>query len=189
VRKRIWLREENRGTELKGKTVGIIGYGNTGSAVAERLQGFGVKVIAYDKYKQNFGNKQVKEVNPEELQQSADIITLHVPLTDETRYMVNQYFIDKCKKPFYLLNLSRGEVVNTIDVLAAMENNHIAGFAADVLENERLQHLSPTENHWFNTLIESPRTVLAPHVGGWTFESYRKISEVLAAEVCFRMSV
>jgi D-3-phosphoglycerate dehydrogenase len=189
VRQRIWRREENRGTELKGKTVGIIGYGNTGSAVANRLQGFGVNVIAYDKYKQNFGNKQVKEVKPEELQQSADIITLHVPLTDETRYLVNQSFIEKCKKPFYLLNLSRGEVVNTIDVLTAMENNHIAGFAADVLENEKIQQLEASENLWFNTLIQSPRTVLAPHIGGWTFESYRKISEVLAAEVCLRMSV
>lgn len=189
VRKGIWKREENRGTELKGKTVGIIGYGNTGSAVAERLQGFGVNVIAYDKYKQNFGNKLVKEVKLEELQQCADIITLHVPLTDETHYMLNQSFIDKCKKPFYLLNLSRGEVVNTLGVLTAMENNHIAGFAADVLENERLQQLTPTENKWFNALIESPRTVLAPHIGGWTFESYRRISEVLAAEVCRRLSV
>jgi len=189
VRSSIWRREENRGTELKGKTVGIIGFGNTGSAVAQCLQGFGVNVIAYDKYKQNFGNKLVKEVKLEELQQCADIITLHVPLTDETRYMLNQSFIDKCKKPFYLLNLSRGEVVNTFDVLSAMENNHIEGFAADVLENEKLQQLTPAENQWFNALIESPRTVLAPHIGGWTFESYRRISEVLATEVCRRLSV
>ncbi|MEK0421566.1 MAG: hypothetical protein RLZZ161_1417 [Bacteroidota bacterium] len=188
VRSRIWQREENRGIELKGKTVGIIGYGNTGRAVAERLQSFGVQVFAFDKYKQNFGNKQVKEVELEELKQHSDIISLHVPLTDETRQMVDRSFIEKCKKPFFLLNLSRGEVVSTIDVLSAMENNHIAGFAADVLENEQLQTFTEAENRWFNALINSPRTVLAPHIGGWTFESYRRISEVLASEVRRRMS-
>ena len=169
--------------------MGIIGFGNTGSAVAQCLQGFGVNVIAYDKYKQNFGNIQVKEVNLSELQQASDIITLHVPLTDETRYMVNESFIEKCRRPFYLLNLSRGEVVNTTDVIEAMENNHIAGFAADVLENERLQKFTEAENKWFNALVQNPRVVLAPHIGGWTHESYRKISEVLAAEVCRRMSL
>jgi D-3-phosphoglycerate dehydrogenase len=189
VRSRIWRREENRGTELKGKTVGIIGFGNTGSTVAQYLQGFGVNVIAYDKYKQNFGNIQVKEVNLSELQQASDIITLHVPLTDETRYMVNESFIKKCRKPFYLLNLSRGDIVKTTDVIEAMENNHIAGFAADVLENERLQKFTEAENKWFNALVQNPRVVLAPHIGGWTHESYRKISEVLAAEVCRRMSL
>lgn len=188
VRKRIWRRADNRGTELKGRTVGIIGYGNTGSAVAERLQGFGVNVVAHDRYKQNFGNKLVKEATLAELQQAADIITLHVPLTNETRFMVNGAFIEKCKKPCYLLNLSRGEVVNTRDLLLAMENNHIAGFAADVLENEQLQAFTEQDNQWFNALIQSQRTVLAPHIGGWTVESYRKISEVLAAEVCRRMS-
>lgn len=187
VRKRLWLREENRGTELKGKTVGIIGFGNTGSAVAERLLGFGVTIIAYDKYKQNFGNKQVKEVQLAELQQQSDIISLHVPLTEETRYMVDAVFLAKCKKPLYLLNLSRGEVVKTQDVVFAMENNHITGFAADVLENERISHFANSENAWFNPLIQSPRTVLAPHIGGWSHESYRKISELLAAEICRRM--
>ncbi len=189
VRQRIWRREENRGTELKGKTVGIIGYGNTGSAVAQCLQGFGVNIIAYDKYKKNFGSKRVKEVELSELQEVADIITLHVPLTDETRFMVNQSFIVECRKPFYLLNLSRGEVVKTTDVVEAMENNHIAGFAADVLENEQLPKFTETENRWFNALIRNPRVVLAPHIGGWTHESYRKISEVLAAEVCRRMTL
>jgi D-3-phosphoglycerate dehydrogenase len=188
VRSGIWQREENRGIELKGKTVGIIGYGNTGRAVAERLQSFGVQVFAFDKYKQNFGNKQVKEVELEELKQHSDIISLHVPLTDETRQMVDRSFIENCKKPFFLLNLSRGEIVSTIDVLSAMENNHIAGFAADVLENEQLQTFTEAENRWFNALINSPRTVLAPHIGGWTFESYRRISEVLASEVRRRMS-
>ncbi|MBM3399322.1 MAG: phosphoglycerate dehydrogenase [Bacteroidetes bacterium] len=188
VRNRIWKRKENRGTELKGKTVGIIGYGNTGSAVAERLQSFGVNVIVYDKYKQNFGTQQIKEVKLDELQQSSDIVTLHVPLTDETRYMVNQVFIEKCKRPFYLLNLSRGEIVNTMDVLAAMANKRIAGFGADVLENEKLSSFSTAENRWFKALIQSPRTVLSPHIGGWTYESYRKISEVLAHEICRRMS-
>lgn len=188
VRRRMWLREENRGTELKGKTAGIIGFGNTGSAVANLLVGFGVKVLAYDKYKQNFGNNQIKEVNLNELQQSSDIISLHVPLTDETRRWINASFIAKCKKPFYLLNLSRGEVINTLDVVEGMKNNHIVGFAADVLENEKPDSFGEIENRWFNELVGSRRTILAPHIGGWTFESYRKISEVLAAEVCTRMS-
>jgi D-3-phosphoglycerate dehydrogenase len=189
VRRRIWKREENRGTELKGKCVGIIGFGNTGTAVAERLQGFGVKVIAYDKYKQNFGNKQVKEVSLEQLQQHADIISLHIPLTDETRSMVNASFVNGCKTPFYLLNLSRGEIVNTNDVLNAMETGHIAGFAADVLEKEQLPKFTEKENLWFDPLIQSADTVLAPHIGGWSHESYQRISEVLADEVLRRMSV
>jgi D-3-phosphoglycerate dehydrogenase len=189
VRRRIWKREENRGTELKGKCVGIIGFGNTGTAVAERLQGFGVEVIAYDKYKQNFGNKQVKEVSLEQLQQHADIISLHIPLTDETRSMVNASFVNGCKTPFYLLNLSRGEIVNTNDVLNAMETGHIAGFAADVLEKEQLPKFTEKENLWFDPLIQSADTVLAPHIGGWSHESYQRISEVLADEVLRRMSV
>jgi D-3-phosphoglycerate dehydrogenase len=189
VRRRIWKREENRGTELKGKCVGIIGFGNTGTAVAERLQGFGVEVIAYDKYKQNFGNKQVKEVSLEQLQQHSDIISLHIPLTDETRGMVNASFVNGCKTPFYLLNLSRGEIVNTNDVLNAMETGHIAGFAADVLEKEQLPKFTEKENLWFDPLIQSADTVLAPHIGGWSHESYQRISEVLADEVLRRMSV
>jgi len=188
VRRRLWKREENRGTELKGKCVGIIGFGNTGTAVAARLQGFGVEVIAYDKYKQNFGNKQVKEVSLEQLQQHADIITLHIPLTDETRGSVNANFVAKCKNPFYLLNLSRGEIVKTSDVLNAMETGYIAGFAADVLENEQLQKFTDNDNFWFDSLIRSPRVVLAPHIGGWSHESYRRISEVIAGEVMQRMS-
>lgn len=189
VRKRLWRREENRGTELKGKTVGIIGYGNTGTAVAERLQGFGVSVLAYDKYKQNFGNKQVKEVDLEAIQRHSDIISLHIPLTEETRCLVDAAFIRACKMPFYLLNLSRGEVVNTKDVLSALHNNHIAGFAADVLEKEQIQQFTDKENAWFNPLIQHSRTVLSPHIGGWSYESYQKISQVLADEICHRMSL
>lgn len=188
VRRGLWNREANRGTELKGKTVGIIGLGHTGSAVARRLLGFGVTVVAHDKYRKDFGNEFIEEVSLDELKQRADIVTLHVPLTPETRNLIDPVFIHACKKPFWLLNLCRGEVVNTEAVVQALENNHIAGFAADVLEKEGFNQYSEADWRWFNALRNSPRTLLAPHIGGWTHESYRKIALVLADNVINRMS-
>ena len=183
VRNRIWLRGENRGDELMGKTVGIIGYGNTGSAVARKLAGLGVNIIAYDKYKSGFGSQQVREVSLEDIFREADILTLHVPLTPETRLMVNSDFIQRFVRKFRLLNLSRGEVVSITDVLNAMENNHIIGFAADVLECENFARFGPAEEAWFSRLSSRRDVVLAPHVGGWTFQSYERISAVLADEI------
>lgn len=183
VRNRIWRREENRGDELMGKTVGVIGYGNTGSAVARKLAGFGVNILAYDKYKSGFGNQQVREVRLEDLFSEVDILTLHVPLTPETRLMVNSDFIQRFVRKFRLLNLSRGEVVSITDVLNAMENNHIIGFAADVLECENFARFGPAEEAWFSRLSSRRDVVLAPHIGGWTFQSYERISAVLADEI------
>lgn len=183
VRTMLWDRQGNTGVELSGKTVGIIGYGNTGSAVARKLAGFDVKLCVYDKYKKGFGTSYVREVTLSELQQAADIITLHVPLTDETRYMVNSYFIDGVSKPFYLLNLSRGEVVNTQDVVNALDSGKIKGAALDVLENENFQTYGQAELIWFEPLRKRNNVILTPHIGGWTHESYEKIAKVLLRKI------
>ena len=183
VRNMRWDRQGNTGVELSGKTVGIIGYGNTGSAVARKLAGFDVNLCVYDKYKKGFGTSHVREVTLNELQQAADIITLHVPLTDETRYMVNSYFINGVSKPFYLLNLSRGAVVNTSDLINALDSGKIKGAALDVLENENLQTYGQTEFAWFESLINRNNVILTPHIGGWTHESYEKIAKVLLRKI------
>lgn len=183
VRQRIWDRAGNTGIELSGKTVGIIGYGNTGSAVARKLAGFDVTVLAYDKYKTGFSKGHVHEVSLCELQQESDIISLHVPLTHETHHMVNADFIHAVQKPFYLLNLSRGAVVNTHHVVQALNDGKILGAALDVLENEKPAELSTEEEIWFNALVSRNNVVLTPHIGGWTRESYEKIAKVLLRKI------
>jgi D-3-phosphoglycerate dehydrogenase len=183
VRQRIWDRAGNTGVELSGKTVGIIGYGNTGAAVARKLAGFDVTVLAYDKYKTGFSKGHVQEVSLCELQQQSDIVSLHVPLTDETTHLLNADFIRAMEKPFYLLNLSRGGVVNTLDVANALETGKILGAALDVLENENPASFSQNDELWFKTIIERKNVVLTPHVGGWTRESYVKIAKVLLRKI------
>lgn len=183
VKNKIWLREENRGTEIGGKTIGIIGFGNTGSAVARKLSGFNVRILAYDKYKTAFGGNGVVETDLKTIQQEADIISLHVPLTNETKFMVNSEFLQHCVRKIVLLNLSRGEVVKTADVAYAIEKNLMSGFAADVLECEHFEHYSADDWSWFSVLQKHPRCLLAPHIGGWSFESYQRISEVLASRI------
>lgn len=183
VRRKIWLREENRGTEIGGKTLGIIGFGNTGSAVARKLSGFGMRILAYDKYKSGFGHAGVVEARLEQIMEEAEILSLHVPLTSETRFMISSEFIHRFVMKFSLLNLSRGEVVHTESVLEALESGKIRGFAADVLECEKFAAFGPSEEAWFQRLIARPDVVLAPHIGGWTHESYQRISAVMAAEI------
>ncbi len=183
VKKRLWLREENRGSEIGGKTVGIIGFGHTGSAVARKLSGFNMRILAYDKYKSGFGGNGVEETDLMTIQQECDIITLHVPLTQETKFMINSEFLQNCVRKIVLLNLSRGKVVKTADVAVAIEKNHIAGFAADVLECEDFNRFGEDENKWFTVLQNHPACLLAPHIGGWTKESYLRISQVLASEI------
>lgn len=184
VRKRVWLREENRGVELKGKTVGIIGFGHTGSAVARCLSGFGVNLLTYDKYKPSgYAKGLANEVSLEEIQKNAEIITLHVPLTPETMFMINSDFVHNCVRNFWLLNLSRGEVVQTADIVTALSSGKIIGFAADVLECEKFSNFKPLDDVWFNYLAQSGRVVLSPHIGGWTVESYERISSVIATQV------
>lgn len=183
VRKGVWLREENRGYELMGKTVGIIGYGNNGAETAKRLKAFGCKVLAYDKFKTNFSDEYVTESSMEQIFEESDIVSLHIPLTDESSKMANAEYLNKFKKSIYLLNASRGEIVVLQDVVDALENGKIRGACLDVLENEKLQKLSPEQQAVFEKLTLSDRVILTPHIAGWTFESYIKINEVLVEKI------
>jgi D-3-phosphoglycerate dehydrogenase len=183
VRNMIWDREGNRGEELNGKTIGIIGYGNTGSAFAGVLRGFDVSILAYDKYLTGFGNDQVKESDMTQIFKEADILSLHIPLTSETRQLVCKNYIDQFSKPLRLLNLSRGEIVCTKDVLEALVNGQLRGFAADVLENEKINLLQGEELMLFNKLVSLSNVILTPHIGGWSNTSYRNISEKIATGI------
>lgn len=178
IRNGIWDREGNRGWELKGKTVGIIGYGFMGSSFAQKLSGFGVKVLAYDKYKTGFSDAYAQEASMEEIVKQSDVLSLHIPLTAETRQMVNEEYFYYFKKNIFFINTARGEVVNTKAVLAALKYGKIIGAGLDVLEAEKFPNLSNQD--WYEELKSLPNVILTPHVAGWTFESYRKISEVLA---------
>ncbi|WP_442592253.1 2-hydroxyacid dehydrogenase [Pedobacter sp. AW31-3R] len=178
VRHGIWDREGNRGWELKGKTVGIIGYGFMGSSFAEKLSGFGVRVLAYDKYKTGFSDAYAQEASMEEIVKHSDVLSLHIPLTAETRQMVDGEYFFHFKKNIFFINTARGEVVQTKAVLDAIKSGKIMGAGLDVLEAEKFPNLSNQD--WYEELRTSEKVILTPHVGGWTFESYRKISEVLA---------
>jgi D-3-phosphoglycerate dehydrogenase / 2-oxoglutarate reductase len=177
IKNGVWDREGNRGWEIKGKTIGVIGYGNTGRRFARKLMGFDVKVIAYDKYKTGFSDEFASEVSMEEIVRQADVLSLHIPLTNETRQMVNDEYLFHFRKPMFFLNTSRGEIVNTQAVLNAINNGTVLGAGLDVLEVEKFPELKGQS--WFNDLINDGRVLLSPHVAGWTFESYKKISEVL----------
>lgn len=187
VRQGLWRREANRGFEIKGRTVGIIGCGNMGSAFAQRLRGFECQIVAYDKYKSaGYAPDGVEEVSLDELQRRADIVSLHVPLTDETHYMADADFFAAFAKPIYLINTSRGAVVKTRDLAAAMESGKVLGAALDVIEYEDMSKDGldldglPAD---FRYLLQSPRTVLTPHVAGWTVESKYKLAAVLADKI------
>ena len=181
VRNGIWNREGNRGWEIKGRTLAIIGYGNTGQMLARKLSGFEVKVIAYDKYKTGFSDQYAEEVSMEQVVKHADILSFHIPLTFETRQLFNEEYLFHFKKPIFLLNASRGEVVNTRAVLNGIREGKIMGAGLDVLEVEKFPALS--EQEWFKELTENQKVILSPHVAGWTHESYRRISEVLAKKL------
>ena len=180
VRSGQWDREGNRGVELMGKTVGLIGYGYMGQAFAQRLSGFGCHVLAYDKYKDMRHIAHAEAVGLDQLYAQTDVLSLHVPLTDETHHMVTADFIDRFEKPLYILNTARGKVLVLKDLLQQMEQGKVLGAALDVLENEKLHTLTPSERAVFEALINKNNVILTPHVGGWTHESYRKINEVLA---------
>jgi D-3-phosphoglycerate dehydrogenase len=181
IRNGIWDREDNRGYELKGKTVGLIGYGFMGQSFAKKLSGFEVNVIAYDKYKTGFSDAYVREVSMEEIVKQSDVLSLHIPLTKETKQMVNEEYLYHFKKPIFFINTARGEIVNTSAVLDKIKTGKILGAGLDVLETEKFPALS--EQPWFDDLKKSGKVILTPHVGGWTFDSYRKISEVLAQKL------
>jgi D-3-phosphoglycerate dehydrogenase len=176
-----WKREANRGYELKGKTVGIIGYGFMGHSFARKLSGFEVNVIAYDKYKTGFSDRYAREVSMEEIVKHSDVLSFHIPLTAETNGMVGEEYLFHFKKPIFLINTSRGKVVRVRAVLNAVKQGKILGAGLDVLETEKFPALG--EQEWFDELRQSGRVLLTPHVAGWTFDSYRKISEVMAEKL------
>lgn len=186
VRQGKWIREGNRGVELKDKTVGIIGYGNMGSAFAERLKGFSCKVLAYDKYKKGFGNEFVIESSLDQIYAEADVVSLHTPLTSETNYMINDEFINSFKKNIYIINTSRGKCLNTTDLVKNMKSGKVLGACLDVLEYEAVSFENidaASLPEPFQYLIKSDMVVLSPHIGGWTHESNERIARVLADKI------
>lgn len=181
-----WDREGNRGLEIAGKTIGIIGYGNMGSAFAKKLSGFDCHVISYDKYKSNYSDKYIKEVSLNTLFNEADIISIHLPLTTETHHYVNHQFISQFKKDIYLINTARGNNVNLNDLIKNLKNGKVLGTCLDVLELETKSfEITDTNNlsESFIQLTQSNKVVLSPHVAGWTIESYQKLSSFLADKI------
>lgn len=186
VRKGIWDREGNRGVELDGKTVGIIGFGNNGAAFAKKLRGFDVKVLAYDKYKSGFGDDFVMEATLEAVLRKSDVLSFHIPQNAETIYFANQELFDGLGKSIYLLNLSRGKIVETVALIRALEKGVVLGAGLDVNEFEKASFESFFESEIpepLKYLLHSDRVLLTPHVGGWTQESYFKLSDVLAEKI------
>ena len=186
IRKGQWNRESNRGHELDGKTVGIIGYGNMGKAFAKKLRGFDVEVICHD-ILPNVGDANAKQVTLEELQQKADVLSLHIPWTPETDKMVNANFIASFSNPFWLINTSRGKNVVTADLVQALESGKILGAGLDVLEYEKLsfETLFNDKNtpEAFDYLLKSSKVLLSPHIAGWTFESHERLAQVIVDKI------
>ena len=174
-----WIRDDNRGIELTGKTVGIIGYGNTGSTFAKLLSSFNVTVLAYDKYKFDFGQGYIKEANMEQICRYADVVSFHLPLTDETRYMADESFFAKLNQRPFILNTSRGEVLKTSALLNALQQNKVAGAALDVLENEKLSNLTVQQAGELNGLLARPDGLITPHIAGYSAEAFIKMGEVI----------
>jgi D-3-phosphoglycerate dehydrogenase len=185
VRKKNWQREKNRGFEIMGRTVGIIGFGHTGSQFAKKLSGMGVEILAYDKYKTNYTNnfEQVRETTLEDILTNADIISLHLPFTPETKHLVNSDFLRKCKDGVILINTSRGNVAKTKDLIVGLKSGKVGGACLDVFENEKTATFSQAEHTMYNELYEFENVILSPHVAGWTRESLQRLAEVLLRKI------
>ena len=186
VRAGIWDREGNRGLELSGKTVGIIGCGNMGKALAKKLSGFGCKVIGYDKYKKGFGDSTVEEVSLTEMFEKTDILSIHLPLSKETHHYVNDNFLNNFKKPIYLISTARGNNVSTADLVKGLKNKTVLGACLDVLEYETKSFETINSKELpkdFNYLTRSENVILSPHTAGWTKESYVKLASFLADKI------
>lgn len=174
-----WIREANRGIELTGKTVGIIGYGNTGSTFAKLLSSFNVTVLANDKIKYGFGGGYLKEANLDQICRYADVISFNVPLTDETKYMANDHFFNALKQKPFIINTSRGSVIKTSALITALKHNIIAGAALDVLDNENLLSFSALEKEEMSFLTQQPNVLITPHIAGYSAESFYKMCTVI----------
>jgi len=181
VRAGQWNREENRGYELKGRTVALIGYGHNGQAMAKKLSGFDVNVIACDKYKTGFSDQYATEVSMEEVVRRADVLSFHIPLTRETKGLVDDEYLFHFRKPIFFLMGARGGIVNVPAVIKKLDEGKIIAAAFDVLPVEKFPALG--EQSWYQNLIERDNVLLSPHVAGWTFESYYKLSDVLADKI------
>lgn len=179
VRNCLWKRDENRGTELTGKVVGIIGYGNTGSSFARLLSSFDVTVLAYDKYKFGFGQRYIKEAGLEQIARYADVVSLHLPFSDETHHFANVDFFSSLQQRPYLINTSRGNVVDTKALVDTLQAGKIRGAALDVLENEQIGSLTDEEQLRFDHLLSRPDVLITPHIAGYSHEAFYKMSTVL----------
>jgi D-3-phosphoglycerate dehydrogenase len=185
VRTFLWEREKNRGIELRGKTVGIIGLGHTGGTFASKLLNWDVEVISYDKYKKNYENELnfVEKTDLENVLKRSDIISLHLPLTDETRYLVDESFISACKNGVIISNTSRGQIVHTPSLIEALTTGKVSGACIDVFENEKPETFSDEELIWYEKLYRMENVVLSPHIAGWTHESLQLIASVLLEKI------
>ena len=182
VRKLLWKREENRGIEIGGKTIGIIGYGNTGKAFAEKLSGFSCKVITYDRYVENAGDENADQIDLKDIFEQADIVSIHIPYNVENHYFINDRFLSSFRKNVFLINTSRGKVLKTDDLVKSLENGKVEGACLDVLEYEKysFEDVNPESvSDSLTYLLNSAEVLLTPHVAGWTEESYYKLSSVL----------
>ncbi|GLR18144.1 NAD(P)-dependent oxidoreductase [Portibacter lacus] len=190
VRSFKWNREKNRGFELEGRNVGIIGYGHTGPAFAEKLQGFRCNIFAYDKYRKHFGDEKrlIKEASLEEIKEKCEIISIHLPLTPETKYFVDLKFIDECKNNPIIINTSRGKILKIDDLISALEAGKVKGACLDVFENEKTQTFTAAEKEMYGRLYEFENVILSPHIAGWTKESKKKIALTLIRKIQAHMN-
>ncbi|MCB0700091.1 MAG: hydroxyacid dehydrogenase [Chitinophagales bacterium] len=182
-----WLRDENRGVELDGKTIGIIGFGNTGSALAKKLYGFDVRILAYDKYKRGYAPPYVEECKLlADIFNEADVVSFHVPLQEDTYHYFNEAFVSNMKKPFVLVNTSRGKVIDTNAMLEALESRKLTGVCLDVWEEEPIEKMSPDMRSLLEKTASMPQAIITPHIGGYSMEALYKMSKSLLDKIVSR---
>ena len=178
-----WIRDENRGTEIAEKTIGIVGYGNTGQAFAKLLTGFGSTLLVYDKYKSGFGGKLVRESELEQICKYADIISFHLPLSEETKQIANDDFFNGLQNKPFIINTSRGNVIDTAALIKALKSGKISGVALDVLENEKLETLTLRQREQLDFLLQQDNVLITPHIAGYSKEAFFKMSEVILTKL------